>query len=284
MTEPTRRNHVVVFGVDGVRYDALCATATPALDAIGAAGFIRPVRVDQAAPTISGPSWATIATGVLADRHRILGNQLRGHRIPKYPDFLTRVRENLPGRTTYAAAAWPQLVHETAGGPILLGGGYLPYSTEPQDLAEWEDADNFTANHACRVLGSADIAAAFVYFALPDMVAHRHGMSAAYAESITGSDQRIGKVIEAIRARRRFAEERWTFIAVTDHGHADDGGHGGDSEPERTAWIAASGPGVPVEPPADLELADVHAEVLSALNIGIRPKWALTGRPFNRVA
>lgn len=59
------------------------------------------------------------------------------------------------------------------------------------------------------------------------------------------------------------------------------GGHGGESEPERTAWIAASGPGVPGDPPAALEQADVHAHVLFALGIAPRPEWALAGRPFS---
>ncbi len=276
VTEHSIRDHVVVFGVDGVRYDTLRAARTPTLDAIEAAGFLAPVRVNDAGPTISGPGWATVATGVLANRHGIYDNDLRGHHLAKYPDFLTRVRQH--GGTTYASGCWPQLVTDTLGGPIFLGGGTLPYGEDPPTLPAWQDADQLVADDAAKVLGGDSISAAFVYFGLPDVVAHDQGLTPAYTEAIESSDRRIGEVIAAIENRPGFAAERWTVIAVTDHGHADEGGHGGESEPERTAWIAASGPGVPTRPPARLEQADVHAHVLAAL--GVAPDGALTGRPF----
>ena len=97
----TRR--AVVFGIDGVRFDTLQQARTPCLDAVAADGFLAPVRVNDAAPTISGPGWTTIATGVLADRHQIFDNDLSGHRIDEAPDFLTRVRAAIPGAVTYAA-------------------------------------------------------------------------------------------------------------------------------------------------------------------------------------
>lgn len=50
------------------------------------------MRVNDAAPTISGPGWTTVATGVLADLHGVYGNDLDGHRIADHPDFLTRIR------------------------------------------------------------------------------------------------------------------------------------------------------------------------------------------------
>lgn len=142
------REHVVVFGVDGVRYDTLREARTPTLDAIAGDGFIGSFRVNDAAPTISGPGWATIATGVLADRHLIYDNDLTGHRIADYPDFLTRVRASLPGSRTYAIGSWPQLVHETYGGPIFLGGGIMPLGEHP-GTEGWEKADEVVATDAC---------------------------------------------------------------------------------------------------------------------------------------
>lgn len=278
----TASAHVVVFGIDGVRFDTLQQARTPHLDSIAAAGFLAPVRVNDAAPTISGPSWATITTGVLADLHGIYDNDLTDHRIAKHPDFLTRVRTALPHRKTYAAANWPQLVHETWGGPILLGGGFLPDGHESEDFGDWYAAEAAIADDAGRVLGTEDVAASFVYFGSPDHVAHTVGLAPEYKVSIERADERVGQVMDAIRSRPQYADEQWTFLAVTDHGHVDSGGHGGDSEAERTAWLAAAGPGVPTTPPADLEQADVAAEVLTALAIDIPKDWKLTGRPLAR--
>ncbi len=49
--------HVLVIGVDGVRFDHLGPDATPAITRLGQAGFLAPVPVDAATPTWSGPRW-----------------------------------------------------------------------------------------------------------------------------------------------------------------------------------------------------------------------------------
>ncbi|MGI5170199.1 alkaline phosphatase family protein [Spirillospora sp. CA-253888] len=271
------RDRVVVFGVDGVRHDTLLRACTPAIDAVAAGGFLAPVRVDDAAQPISGPGWATIVTGVTPDRHLVRDNDLTGHRIDRHPDFLTRARTLLPGARTYAAAAWPQLVGRAHGGPILLGGGFLP---APAD--DWDALDEEVARHACAALRTDEVTAAFVYFGLPDTVAHAEGPTPAYIAAVTATDERIGRVLAAIGARPAAVGERWTVIVTTDHGHGEDGRHDGDSDAERTAWIAASGPHVPGRAPSGLHQADVHAHALHALGIAARPEWDLTGRPFAR--
>ncbi len=282
MTEPRgprASRRVVVFGVDGVRFDTLGQAATPHIDAIAAEGFLAPVLVDAAVPTISGPVWTTMATGVLPDTHRIFDNDLRGHRIADHPDYLSRIRTVRPGARTYACAGWPQLVHETAGGPIFLGGGFLPDGAD-DTLGNANRRSEVLTADAVRVLGSEDVAAAFVYFVEPDEVAHKLGVCPEYVDAIERSDARIGQVLDAIQARSTYADEEWTILVATDHGHRDEGGHGGDSIVERTAWIAASGPTVPSEPPAALEQVDVHAQVLTALDIAIDPAWGLVSQPF----
>ena len=78
------------------------------------------------------------------------------------------------------------------------------------------------------------------------------------------------------------AAENWTFILVTDHGQVSAGGHGGDSEAERTAWIAACGPGI--EGGAEygrLRHVDVAAHVYAAL--GVEPGIVLDGKAFASV-
>jgi len=55
--------HVLVVGVDGVRFDLLGPNSTPSIWALGQDGFLAPVPVDETTPTWSGPCWATIATG-----------------------------------------------------------------------------------------------------------------------------------------------------------------------------------------------------------------------------
>ncbi|SDS48400.1 alkaline phosphatase family protein [Actinopolymorpha singaporensis] len=279
VTSPARR--AVVFGMDGVRFDVLRRAHTPHLDAIAADGFLAPIQVDPSGPTISGPVWATVATGVLPPVHRIFDNNLHGNHLAAHPDFLTRVEQARPGARTFALADWPPLVSTDHGGPVFPGGRLIPPGgTEHHGLATWEQCEDQLTEDAVEVLGSQNVHAAFVYFVGPDAVAHELGVGPEYVHAIEATDARMGRILAAIRARATAATEEWTVVVVTDHGHRDEGGHGGDSAEERTAWIAASGPTVPAAPPEGVCHADIHPHVLTALGIDLDPAWGLTGRPF----
>jgi predicted AlkP superfamily pyrophosphatase or phosphodiesterase len=77
--------HVLVIGVDGVRFDLLGPEVTPVIWSFTGNGFLTPVPVDESTPTWSGPCWATIATGTGVDGHGITGNDLTGHRLAEHP-------------------------------------------------------------------------------------------------------------------------------------------------------------------------------------------------------
>src|ERR1700722_10803827 len=78
---PTLR-HVLVIGVDGVRFDLLGPEVTPVIWSLTGNGFLTPVPVDESTPTWSGPCWATIATGTGVAGHGITGNNLTGRGPP----------------------------------------------------------------------------------------------------------------------------------------------------------------------------------------------------------
>ena len=86
-----------------------------------------------------------------------------------------------------------------------------------------------------------------------------------------------------MRGRTGYASEDWTVIVVTDHGHVDEGGHGGRSTLERTAWIAACGPDIApgVSPEHELRHADVGVHTFTALGLEPDRHWTLDGQPFS---
>ena len=141
-----------------------------------------------------------------------------------------------------------------------------------------DEAARRTADFVAKVRPDQQ-AAAFCYLGLPDAVCHDVGVTVGYLEAIEASDRRLAAIDDAIMARADAAA--WTVIVATDHGHVDVGGHGGESDEERTAWIAARGPGLPPGlAPAALERADVAAHALSVL--GFDPvKLDLFGSPFH---
>jgi arylsulfatase A-like enzyme len=255
--------HVIVFGVDGVRTDSLRAAHTPRIDAIEQSGCLSEFELSTDAATMSGPTWATVATGQWPSRHGVFTNNFPDNRLASFPDFLTRVRRK--GGKTYLATSWSPLVTTEYGGPIF-GSPTRSVFINGDDL-DYDAVDEALADDAARVLSTQDIAASFVYLGNPDHVAHHADTTTAYQTAIEAADRQIGRVLDAVRSRTTFPEEQWTTIVVTDHGHQDGGGHGGRSKWERTAWLAACGPGIAAGTQACH--IDVAPTVLAALGLPI---------------
>ncbi|WP_329342617.1 HAD-IA family hydrolase [Streptomyces sp. NBC_00663] len=273
------RNRVLVVGIDGVRLDVLRRLPTPHLDALAADGFLTPIEVDADTPTMSGPCWATIVTGVTATRHGVWSNDFTGHRLDVFPDFATRLAEQ-DGRRTFVAAGWRPLMQVRDGGPLFRAPSRTVFTEPAADTPKaWERCDEQITDAAVQVLAEDEIEAAFVYLGAPDETAHFLGCGEAYEASIRQADVRLGRLLAALRSRPSHADEHWTVLVVTDHGHVDAGGHGGRTPEERTAWLAAAGPGIGAAPPV-LRHVDVAAQAFAALGRHPDRHWTLDGSPF----
>lgn len=230
--------------------------------------------MDADTPTMSGPCWATVVTGVTVAEHGVRSNDFTGNRLDVFPDFATRLAAQ-DGRRTFVAAGWRPLMQAQDGGPLFRA---------PAGAAEaWEHCDEQVTDAAVRVLADpapdADTVASFVYLGAPDETAHILGCGEPYEASIRRADARLGRLLGAVRSRPTYADEQWTFFVVTDHGHVDAGGHGGRTPEERTAWPAAAGPGIGPAPRPPRH-ADVAAQVFAALGRHPDRHWTLDGRRF----
>ncbi|CCK25343.1 type I phosphodiesterase/nucleotide pyrophosphatase [Streptomyces davaonensis JCM 4913] len=278
---PAPAHRVLVVGIDGVRLDTLNRLPTPHLDTLAAEGFLRPVEVDAQTPTMSGPCWATVVTGVTVARHGVWSNDFTGHRLDVFPDFATRLTAQ-GGLRTFVAAGWQPLMQAHAGGPLFAAPSRSVYISPTEDTPEaWEHCDEQITDAAVRLLADPadDTAASFVYLGAPDETAHFLGCGEPYEAAIRRADARLGRLLEAVRSRPSYPDEQWTVLVVTDHGHVDAGGHGGRTETERTAWLAAAGPGIGA-PARGLRHVDVAAQVFAALGRHPDRHWTLDGTPF----
>jgi arylsulfatase A-like enzyme len=105
----------------------------------------------------------------------------------------------------------------------------------------------------------------FVYLGAVDFAGHATGSGAAYRAALRAADQRVGRLVAAVRSRPSGPDEDWTMVVVTDHGHLDEGGHGGRQPEVATAWAAAAGPGIrPGGPPLITRQEEVAPLVLAA--------------------
>ncbi|WP_205315780.1 alkaline phosphatase family protein [Nonomuraea lactucae] len=308
------RGKVLVVGMDGLRFDRLTALRPPVLDTLMSTGAygtsllpygeddgtrtespgeVVPERAALAnalsAATVpdhdgrvirawsdSGPGWSSIATGVWPDKHGVVDNNFVGAQYAKYPDFLTRVKEARPELATSAFFSWPALdehaTFSTAIDTRVVFDGY--------GHSSWSAADRQVAEAAREHLAGADPDLTFVYLGDTDEVAHELGPHCQeFTDALFTQDTQLGAMLDAIRARPSFAAERWTVLITTDHGHVDEGGHGGVSAAERTVFVIANRLGDDLGG-ASLgapRLVDVAPTVLAVFGVEPDPAWEWDG-------
>ncbi len=297
--DPERRHgRVLVVGMDGLRYDRLTRepSTAPVLHSLMATGAHGTSLLPYGEPdgraehgpsagmayTDSGPGWSSILTGVWPDRHGVTGNDFKGADYARYPDFLTRAATARPGLRTAAAVSWPALVRRGTLGRAI--GRRRRYNGESRG---YDTADRRVARTALRWLTRHDPDVMFVYFGATDEAGHATGpLSPAYDQALLAQDAHLGRLLEAIDARRSdpaHADEHWTVLVTTDHGHLDTGGHGGDTHAEREVFVILAEPGMPGGTRLDTpRLVDIAPTVLDRLGIPVDPAWGLQGRVLPR--
>ncbi len=229
---------------DGLRLDV--SRTMPEYQALAARG----VHVETRAlfPTFTRNGVATMMTGAGPTAHGYLANRnRRGSRMPSVADLADRA--GIPTCAFWEGERIPSVFPRLDGHTRPLEIGLLPATGR-----------HFT----------------FVYLAEPDLVAHRlGGASEAYRAEALRVDARIGEIARTIDLSAE------TMIVATDHGHLDQGGHGGHEEVVVRIPLVLVGAGVKrgvrIED-ASSDLRDV-APTVSAL-LGLRlPPWT-TGRPL----
>lgn len=260
---------VLLIGIDGVRPDVLAEVSTPVMDSLAAGGWYT-AEARTTTPSVSGPSWSSMLTGVWPAKHGVVDNGFEGRRYAEYPGFLTLVERERPGLATFAALDWMPLASLDGGGPVLSGEIDTIVAVDGYELG-WAEADSVVASRAAQHLASAAVDAAFVYLGNPDETSHRHAsIGVEYRDAIALSDRHVGWLVDALRARPAYAEEDWLVLISTDHGRREDGGHGGDSPEEMMIFILASGPstgGWPAAGSRPTYIVDVPTTALHHLGV-----------------
>jgi len=202
---------VLVIGIDGIRVDILAETNTPNIDQLIAEGFFS----DQARTnvrTVSGPGWSSMLIGARTDKHLVDSNNFTGNDYTTYPDFLTRLEQVDSSFSTFAVVDWAPLGTTASGGPLFsdaidellfFNGGEEGYGR----------ADALSVDAAVDRLATEDLDAAFVYIGDTDEVAHATSTYAPeYKTAIEVADVLVGRLVAAIQARPRYAEEDWLIL------------------------------------------------------------------------
>lgn len=231
----TRKPKALLIGIDGCRPDALQAAQTPNIDKLiggGAYSF----DAQTCALTKSGPSWASVLTGVWPDKHGVVNNSMVGERFDQYPHFFKRLRDIRPDSYTASIVHW-----EPIHSKIVSGA----------DQSMAYPADEEVADAAVRVVADTKLDVLFLHFDEVDGAGHRHGYSSIvqeYIEAIERTDGYVGDVVDALTNRPSYGHEDWLVVLTTDHGGSATKSpedkkyrHGDDVPEHRTVFLIVSG-------------------------------------------
>lgn len=239
--------HLLLVGIDGLRLDVLDLGHLPALARMLAG---ERTAMTMPVPTISGPCWSTLLTGASVVEHGVVDNTFVGSRLDGIPDLLSRAAAVDPHRTTFAAAGWPPLVDPAGPGPVIRARDAARRAelhrvvVRDGETAGHRSADGEVAEAAVAALRDAGPDVAFVYLGEVDEAGHRSGArSPEYAAAAERVDAHLGRLLQAVDRRAAGTGEAWVVAVTTDHGHLDEGGHGGGEPQVTVSFVARIGSG-----------------------------------------
>jgi arylsulfatase A-like enzyme len=208
---------------------------------------------------------------------------------------MRRIKDHAPKAWVGSLCDWPEIHQYIVGASRKDGAGFLDFEflTTTKDPTgkhiDYDRCDEEITERAVEQLRTADPDALFVYFGNLDEtghgVAHKEGRfspdNEPYCAALAKVDERVGKVLAALRARPRFAEENWLILASTDHGGRDTK-HGGQTVEERTIWMIANGGAVPKGTVIETAVPQtaIAPTVFRHLGIPIDGDWGWEAEPF----
>ena len=103
------------------------------------------------------------------------------------------------------------------------------------------DIDEHVSKQAAQGIRNDAPDLSWVYLWYTDDAGHIEGNGSFFDEYTQKADLQIERIWQAVQYREKYFDEEWMVVVTTDHGRTESGyGHGGQSERERTTWIATN--------------------------------------------
>jgi len=258
-TVKAQKKKAVFIIIDGVGKDVIEKLATPNINAIAREGaFISAYQGGERGeynqtPTISSPGYNNVLTGVWYNKHNVPDNNIKAPNY-YYPTIFSFFKTQYPEKKIGVFSSWEDNRTKLVGDGLQQTGNIkVDYKFDgleldtikyPHDKARQFMAkiDQAVTDEAARCISENAPDLSWVYLEFTDDMGHAFGDSKQYHDAVMAADQRIGKIWEAVKQREKQFKEDWIIIVTTDHGRdpKTGRGHGGQSDRERSSWIATN--------------------------------------------
>lgn len=228
--------HVVLIGCDGLGAYAIPDAQMPHLKKLMETGASS-LQARSVLPSSSAVNWASMLMGAGPTEHGYTEWGSKTPEIPSvtttkygiFPSIFSVIRDQKPNAKTAVIYSWP-------------GIGPLVEKDAISIVVPGNDKDDFCADTTASIIKREKPYFTFVHFDEPDHTGHEIGhRTPAYYEQLKKVDERIGKIVQAVKDAG--IEKETIIIVSADHGGTGKG-HGGKTLDEvQIPWVI-NGPGV----------------------------------------
>ena len=185
----------------------------------------------------SGPGWTTVLTGVWTDQHGVVRND---EKVSQVPGIFARLYEHDKELEFGSFAAWSDI----NTGHLVKDMAFVKRRVDGASRPDGSSVDAFVTTKLLEEFSDprSDLDFIFLHLDEIDGAGHDCGWCPHYSEVLQKTDQHLGNILAAIEQRETAFNEQWLVMLVSDHGHKQEGGHGGDSVIERTSFIGVNRP------------------------------------------
>lgn len=253
----------VIFVIaDGIPADLIMQLPVPNIRALSKqGGFVKAYVGGKKdgytqTPTISAVGYNSLLTGTWVNKHNVWDNDIVAPNY-NYWNIFRFFKTQYPSKKTAVFSTWLDNRTKLIGSEAKDAGNLQPdyyfdgmeldTTKYPHDTAGYffKLIDNAVADSTAAVIKRYAPDLSWVYLEYTDEMGHRHGNGKYFSDAVTIMDNQIGRIWKAIQYRQKNFNEEWQIYITTDHGREENGyHHGGQTERERTTWIATNAKGL----------------------------------------